>query len=185
MLVFDGGGGGGGGSLVFQQGLDSSQGVRQSRKGVGTIQCRWRSVSYQIFLFWHKETHQSTITKCYHQLIIYLKKCCKFSWNCSFLWCPIYIWGSLRVVLSANVIYLGSSVPAFFGGKNRRGLIRNRREIFVVMRHCRLFVWYNQTYYGRGIDKTGVVHSQMTLHLRIGFRHSYKYLGWGTWWPTR
>ena len=50
MLVFDGGGGGGGGSLVFQQGLDSSQGVRQSRKGVGTIQCRWRSVSYQIFI---------------------------------------------------------------------------------------------------------------------------------------
>ena len=127
--------------------------------------------------------------KRYHQLKFYVigfisLKMLTFSWNCSFFWGPIYIWGSLRVVLSANVIYLGSSVPAFFGGKNRRGPIRNRREIFVVMRHCRLFVWYNQTYYGRGIDKMGVVHSQMALHLRIGFRHSYKYLGWGTWRPT-
>ena len=41
MLVFDGGKGG---MLVFQQDLDSSQGVRQSRKGVGTIQCRWKFI---------------------------------------------------------------------------------------------------------------------------------------------
>ena len=42
----------------------------------------------------------------------------------------------------ANVMYLGSSVPAFLWSwsKKRRGPIRNRRKIFVVMRHCRLFV---------------------------------------------
>ena len=90
MLVFDGGGGGGEGSLVFQQGLDSSQGVRQSRKGVGTIQCRWKSVSYQIVLFWHSETKQPIITKkVYHQLKSYVicfisQEMLTFIWNCSF-----------------------------------------------------------------------------------------------------
>ena len=59
-------------------------------------------------------------------------------------------------------------------GKKPRGLIRNRRKIFVVMRHCCLFVWYNQTYYGGGIDKMGPVHPQMgPLHCRIGFTTSH------------